>query len=225
MKKYKISASILSADFSKLAKDIKSVQKYVDEFHLDIMDGHYVPNISFGPDIVKFVRDNTKIPLDVHLMISEPEKYVEKFADAGSDTITIPSDIVCYHPCMNILKGLDVKMGIAFNPDKVFYHSSCKDKCLLDEEIDRVILMSVYPGFGGQKFIESSLEKIAQVREYLDKWGHGAEISVDGGITADNVYDVAKNGANVFVSGSSIFKGNKRKNVKSLRKAIEKYYK
>jgi len=224
MKKYKLSASILNANFGKLEKEISVISKYVDEFHLDVMDGHFVPNISFGPGVVEVIRKKTKLPLDVHLMISEPEKYVDKFIDAGADMITIHSEVVRYFPCLDKLKNKNVKIGVAYSPDTkpTFINNSYVS---LDKGIDRILIMSVYPGFGGQKFIDSVLGKISDVREYVDKHGYDVEVAIDGGVKQCNAYDVAKHGADIIVCGTSIVKGNKRKNVRGLKKAIDKWYK
>jgi len=212
----KISASLLSADFSKLGKEIRSIDKYVDEFHLDIMDGHFVPNISFGPDIVKVARENTELPLDVHLMIEDPMKYIDRFVDAGADMITFHYETANFFRCRDYIKSKNTKVGVAYNPNSPIY--------ILDEDIDRVLIMSVYPGFGGQKFINKTLKKISETKKYIKKRNYNIEIAVDGGIKTGTAYNVVKRGADVVVAGSAIFKiGDVKKNASELRKDIDRW--
>lgn len=217
MKKAKLSASILNADFSKLDLEIGYVSPHVNEFHLDIMDGHFVPNISFGPGVVKAVRKITKLPLDVHLMIEEPMKYIDQFVDAGADTITFHDGTVNYFKCRDYIRGKNVRVGIAYNPGNPVY--------IFDSDIDRVLIMSVHPGFGGQKFIGSALKKISQTRKWIDKKGYNIEVAVDGGIKVGTAYNVVKHGADVVIVGSSIFEGDKQRNILDLRKDIDRWYK
>lgn len=222
MKKIKISASVLSADFCKLGSEIGYVSKYVDEFHLDVMDGHFVPNISFGSDVVKAIRKLTKLPLDVHLMIEEPVWHIHSFVDAGADMITFHyetadyfKDKSYYVKCRDLIKSNGVKVGVAYNPDTPVL--------FLDPDVDRVLIMSVYPGFAGQEFIEDALKKISEVRQRIDKNNYNIEVAVDGGIKVGNAYKVVKHGADVIVAGSSVFKGSDiKKNIFNLKKDVNK---
>lgn len=207
----KISASILSADLRNLSYEMHSLDRYVDEFHLDIMDGHFVPNISFGPELVKAVRKLTNKPLDIHLMIENPIKYVDMFVDAGADLITFHYETGNYFKCRDYIKSKNVKVGIAYNPNTQVY--------ILDSDINRVLIMSVHPGFAGQKFIRSSLRRIYQARKWADKKCYNIEVAVDGGIDNDTAYQVVRNGADVMIAGSYLFKGNKQLNVLRLRNA------
>jgi len=204
----KISPSILSADFGKLNEDIQTIEEYVDYIHVDVMDGHFVPNISFGIPVMKCI--NTSKPLDVHLMISEPEKYIEDFAKAGASIITVHAEV-----CNNLseiiskIKKLGVRAAVSINPDTEV--SAIED--VLDE-VDMVLVMSVHPGFGGQSFIESVLPKIKKIREMKAN----LDIEIDGGINAETVKLAKEAGANIIVAGSYIFKSIDRKEaIASLR--------
>lgn len=212
----KVSASVLSADFSNLSSAVASVEPYVDEFHLDVMDGHFVPNISFGPDVVKIIRGMTRKPLDVHLMVEEPMKHIDSFVDAGADMITFHYETDDYlrgkGKLQSYIKSKGVKVGIAYSPDTPAY--------ILDSDVDRILLMSVYPGFAGQKFIRSTLKKISEVKEFISRNSYDIEIAVDGGINDVTAYKVARRGVDIVVAGSYIFNGDPEKNVLSLRGSL-----
>ncbi len=203
MKSPKISPSILSADFSRLGEEIRTVTEAgADYIHIDVMDGHFVPNITIGPFIVEAARKVTDLPLDVHLMIENPDRYVADFARAGSDIITVHVE-ACRHlnRTLSLIRESGAKAGVALNP--------ATPVCLLDsviDDLDLVLVMSVNPGFGGQSFIEGSLGKIKEVRKMLDERGlDDVELEVDGGVKPDNIAKVAGAGADVFVAGSAVF--------------------
>jgi ribulose-phosphate 3-epimerase len=199
----KIAASILSADFSRLGQEIKAVEKAgVDVIHVDVMDGHFVPNITIGPVVVEGLRKITTLPLDTHLMVEKPDQYIEAFAQAGSAWITIHAE-VCPRPLrtINKIRELGVRPGIVLNP-----RTSLKPLYPLLEEIDLVLLMSVNPGFGGQTFIPATLKKIERLKKMVHKNGYPLEIEVDGGIKISNIQEVARAGADIFVLGTGIFK-------------------
>ncbi len=202
MNKMMIAPSILSADFSRLGEEIKAVEAGgADVIHIDVMDGHFVPNITIGPLVVKAVRRVTSLPLDVHLMISDAESYVQDFATAGADWITVHVEACDHlHRTIHQIKDLGKKAGAVLNPATSL---STLDYILPD--IDLVMLMSVNPGFGGQSFIESSLEKIRELRRRLDEIGSPAGIEVDGGVSPATIQRVAGAGANIFVAGSAVF--------------------
>jgi len=211
----KISPSILSADFSRLGEHIKELETCgADMIHIDVMDGMFVPNISFGIPIIKSIRKLTKLPFDVHLMIEEPSRYVEDFVKAGADIITVHYETDRHiDRTVNFIKSFGVKVGVALNPATPV--DSIKH---LVSNLDMVLIMSVNPGFGGQKFIEYSLDKIKEVRTLADKYNKEIMIQVDGGIDAVNIRRVVSSGANVVVAGSAIFKnGEIEKNIKNLR--------
>ena len=198
-----VAPSILSADFSAMGEAVKNVQTWgADMIHCDVMDGVFVKNITFGPKMVKDIRKHTTLPLDVHLMIIEPEKYVGEFAKCGADYITVHYE-ACGDNLKNVLELIKfhgVKCGLVINPDTPV--SAVSDVVPL---CDMVLLMSVFPGFGGQKFIESVLPKIKEMRALVDSLGKDILIEVDGGVTLENVADVVNCGANVVVAGSTVF--------------------
>jgi len=198
-----ISPSILSADLTKLGEELRAVQAAgADEIHVDVMDGSFVPNISFGPDIVRAVKASTSLPIDVHLMIVEPEKHLKSFADAGADTITIHYETCPHiHRSLQSIRELGVKAGLTFNPG-----TPVEPLHLLTELVDQVLIMSVNPGFGGQKFISSALDKIRQTAKILQEHGSEAIIQVDGGISADTIRAAYLAGARNFVAGTAIFR-------------------
>ncbi len=198
----KIAPSILGADFSRLGEEVRSADAAgVDMFHLDIMDGHFVPNISFGPDIVKTVNDLTKTFLDVHLMLSQPEKYFDDFIRAGADSLTFHIEV---HPQpvanASLLKSKGVKTGISLNPD-----TPIEQVLPFLEHFDFLLVMSVFPGFGGQQFIEETLPKIAAARRYLDEHRLATQLQVDGGINEGNARKVVEAGADILVMGTAFF--------------------
>ena len=197
-----IAPSILSADFSRLGDEIRAVEAAGAEvIHVDVMDGHFVPNITIGPLVVKAVRQVTDLPVDVHLMITEPDRYLKDFADAGADWITVHVEACVHlHRTLNYIRDLGKKAGAVLNPATSL---STLDYVL--EELDLVMLMSVNPGFGGQSFIESTLEKTRRLRAMLDKVNPGAGIEIDGGISPETIGRVAEAGANIFVAGSAIY--------------------
>lgn len=214
----KLSPSILSADFKKLGEDILNLEKYgADLVHIDVMDGMFVPNISFGLPIMKSIRPITKMPFDVHLMIEEPSRYIEDFVKAGADIITIHYEADRHlDRTINYIKEFGVKAGIAINPATPV--SSIKH---LISEVDMVLIMSVNPGFGGQKYIKYCSDKIREVKELSKDVNNGLLIEVDGGIGVDNVSEVVNAGANVIVAGSAVFKnGQIEKNIQSLKEGF-----
>ena len=198
----KIAPSILSADFTRLYDEIKAVEKAgADYIHIDVMDGHFVPNITFGPLIVKAVRRITSLPLDVHLMISDPDRYISAFADAGADIITFHAEAsVHIHRTVQNIKKRGKKVWISLNPA-----TSLSVLEYVLEDLDLVLLMTVNPGFEAQMFISSVLPKIRKLREQVDAKGLKCEIEVDGGINLDTIEMVSSAGADVFVAGSAIF--------------------
>lgn len=198
----KIAPSILSADFARLGDEIKDVEQGgADYIHVDVMDGHFVPNITIGPLIVEAIRPVTKLPLDVHLMIENPDQYIEAFAKAGADYITVHVEASRHlHRTIQLIKSTGVKSGVVINPATPV--ESLKH---IIEDIDMVLLMSVNPGFGGQKFISSVLPKIRQVKEMADAVNPDLEIEVDGGVNEETAKLCAEAGATVLVAGSAVF--------------------
>jgi len=197
-----IAPSILSADFSRLGDEVRAVEAAGAEvIHVDVMDGHFVPNITIGPLVVKAVRQVTDLPVDVHLMITEPDRYLKDFADAGADWITVHVEACVHlHRTLNYIRDLGKKAGAVLNPA-----TSLSTLDFVLEELDLVMLMSVNPGFGGQSFIESTLEKTRSLRAMLDKVNPGAGIEIDGGISPGTIGRVAEAGANIFVAGSAVY--------------------
>ncbi len=197
-----IAPSILSADFTRLGDEIKEVERAgADLIHVDVMDGHFVPNITIGPLVVKAAKTVATKPLDVHLMISDPDSYVDAFADAGADWITVHVEACTHlHRTVSRIKELGKKAGVVLNPA-----TSLATLDYILEEVDVVMLMSVNPGFGGQSFIPSTLAKIWQLRQRIDALGLEVDIEVDGGISPTTISDVAEAGANVFVAGSAVY--------------------
>ena len=217
MKKIKISSSILSADFSELGKEIKKLEEGgADLIHVDVMDGHFVPNLTIGPPVIKTLRKYTKLPFDVHLMISPVHKYIKNFADAGSDIITIhPEATEDLKKSISLIKELNKKVGISLNPNTEINVIESQLN-----NIDLVLIMSVFPGFGGQKFIPETIKKIKDLKEIKDKNNYSFDIEVDGGINFSNSKEVINAGANILVSGTTIFKennGNIKKNIETLK--------
>ena len=198
----KIAPSILSADFSNLQRDIELVEKGgADYIHVDVMDGQFVPNITFGPNIVQAIRPITKLPLDVHLMIVDPEKYIPAFAKAGADIITVHVEATPHiHRALQMMKDLGVKSGVVINPGTPI--TMIKHVLPI---ADQVVVMTVNPGFGGQSFIEETVEKIAELSELRDQNNWHYSIEVDGGIVPETAQICQKAGADVFVAGSYIY--------------------
>ena len=217
MKKIKISPSILSADFSRLGDEIKKLEDGgADLIHVDVMDGHFVPNLTIGPPVIKSLRKHTNLPFDVHLMISPVHKYIKNYADAGADIITFhPETSTNLDETISLIKSLNKLVGVSLNPDKDI--NLIEDKL---KDIDLVLIMSVYPGFGGQKFIPDVLGKITKLKDIKEKNNYKFDIEVDGGINFSNSKEVLNAGANILVSGTTIFKennGNIKKNIETLK--------
>lgn len=198
----KIAPSILSADFSCLGEEVKRIEKGgADLVHIDVMDGHYVPNITFGPPVIKCLRKVTDMPFDVHLMIEEPEKYIKDFVDAGADYITVHVESTVHlHRTIQLIKSFGIKAGAVLNPatpiDTLEY---------ILEDLDMVLIMTVNPGFGGQSFIEATKTKVRKLRKIIDEKNLDIDIQVDGGVKVENIGEIAACGANVFVAGSAVY--------------------
>ena len=201
-RQYKIAPSILSADFARLGEEIRQVEQAgADLIHFDVMDGHFVPNLSIGIPVLKSVRAITHLPLDAHLMIEEPERYLEPFAKAGANSISIHAEVCDDIPALaKRMRDLGVQAAMAVNPE-----TGLERVLAAAEHLDMILVMSVHPGFGGQGFIPASIERLRQVRRELDRRGLAVDVEIDGGIKVDNIAAVAEAGANVFVSGSGIF--------------------
>ena len=217
MKKIQISPSILSADFSQLATEIKRLEEGgADMIHVDVMDGHFVPNLTIGPPVIKALRKHCNLMFDVHLMISPVHKYIKEYSDSGADIITFhPEATENMKDTISLIKSLNKKVGVSLNPDSEIN----KISNYLDG-IDLVLVMSVFPGFGGQKFIPEVLNKIKTLKELKDKNNYNFDIEVDGGVNFSNSKDILKAGANILVSGTTVFKENNgdiKKNIETLK--------
>ena len=213
----KISPSILSADFSKLSDEVLNLEKAgADLLHIDVMDGHFVPNITIGPKVIKDLKKHTSLPFDVHLMISPVHRHIKNFAEAGANIITIhPESTDNLNKSINEIKKFGKKAGVALNPE-----TSIEKVLPVLSLIDLVLIMSVNPGFGGQKFIKETLEKVKLLRKEIDQKKLAVEIEIDGGINFDNAKIAKKAGVDILVSGTTIFKnneGNIKKNIEILR--------
>ncbi|NVM21026.1 MAG: ribulose-phosphate 3-epimerase [Desulfobacterales bacterium] len=197
-----IAPSILSADFSRLAEEIKAVEAAgADLIHVDVMDGHFVPNITIGPLVVEAVKRSAQVPLDVHLMIENPDQYLEEFARAGSAYLTVHPEACCHlHRTIQSIKDLGVKAGVALNPTTPLSTL----EWILDDA-DLVLIMGVNPGFGGQEFIVQAIEKIEGLKSMISERNATVQISVDGGINEETIQKAAEAGADIFVAGSAIF--------------------
>ncbi len=215
----KIAPSILSADFARLGEEVKMVEAAgVDYIHIDVMDGNFVPNITFGPSVVASLRPITKLPLDVHLMIDAPEKYIEDFAKAGSDIIMAHVEATPHiHRAVQMIKQAGVKAGVVLNPgtpvESIKYVLS---------QVDQILIMTVNPGFGGQSFIEETVDKIAELDKLRKENGYHYEIEVDGGIVPETAAKCRKAGADVFVAGSYIYGAeDPEARIKALREVLD----
>lgn len=205
MRSLMIAPSILSADFSRLGEEVRAVEAAgADVIHVDVMDGHFVPNITIGPLVVKAVRAVTSLPVDVHLMIAHPDRYLQDFIDAGADWVTVHVEACVHlHRTLTYIRSKGKKAGAVLNPA-----TSLSTLEYVLEEVDLVMLMSVNPGFGGQSFIESTLAKTARLRQMLDAVNPSAGIEIDGGVSPATIGRIASAGANIFVAGSAIYGQN-----------------
>lgn len=216
----KLAPSILSADFARLLEDVKKVEKAGCEYlHIDVMDGHFVPNITLGPGIVKSLRKDVNMVFDAHLMIENPDNYIKEFADAGCDIIVVHQEACTHlHRTIQNIKSHGIKAGVALNPA-----TPIETIKYVLQDVDMVLLMSVNPGFGGQSYIPVVTEKIKELKALIDEMNLDIDIEVDGGVKPSNIAEVVNAGANVIVAGSAIFNaGNTDEAVKSLRENASK---
>lgn len=213
-----LAPSILSADFSRLGEELKALEKAgADMAHIDVMDGRFVPNISIGPPVVRALRPHSPIIFDVHLMIVEPERYIDAFADAGADYLTIHIESTQrVGETLSRIRSRGVKPAITIKPG-----TPAKDVFPYLAEVDMVLVMSVEPGFGGQKFIPSAYDKLKELRTEINRRGLSVDLEVDGGVNLQNVRSIADAGANIIVAGSAVFEGGRiSENIKSFRQAL-----
>ena len=211
----KLSVSILSADFGCLAREVEAVEAAgADWIHVDVMDGHFVPNITIGPDVVRAIRKATRLPLDVHLMVSSPERYIKDFTEAGADWLGIHVEATAHvHRAVQTIRQLGAHPFVTLNPGTPLTSLEA-----ILSEVDMVLLMTVNPGFGGQRFIEATLPKIERCRRMIDELAPRVLLEVDGGVSLDTVSSISEAGADVLVSGSAVFKGGDyAANIRALR--------
>lgn len=216
----KLAPSILSADFNILGKQIKEIEEAgVEYLHIDVMDGNFVPSISYGMPVIKSIRNNTNLFFDVHLMVEEPGRFIEDFKDAGADMITVHAEANKHlHRTISQIKELGMKAGVALNPATPIMNLE-----YIIDQLDMVLIMTVNPGFGGQTFIPVSIRKVQELKKMVDRLGLSIDIEVDGGISTANVRDVIEAGANVIVAGTSVFKGNIQNNINEFGMIFRNY--